>query len=180
MDKNLPIPKLLKLLKLPPDFPPSHLPLFILDERETNPKELLKRLMETSEAETFIEVLTLLTKAETKNNIKKEPESKKKQHTTKLEAVKVPKTEARKVPKKASKVNLVNLKSGFQSMKEISRDLSLALAKIGQSVQVKRLMLPQHFTMIKVKMFRVWHKPQKVTEKKLIPTQITQTLRMLN
>ena len=58
----LPIPQLLKLLKLPPDFPPSHLPLFILDERETNPKELLKRLMETSEAETFIEVLTLLKK----------------------------------------------------------------------------------------------------------------------
>ena len=52
----LPIPKLLKLLKLPPDFPPSHLPLFILDERETNPKELLKRLMETSEAKTYIDI----------------------------------------------------------------------------------------------------------------------------
>ena len=79
----LPIPK---LLKLPPDYPPSHLPLCILDERQTNPKELLRPL-------TLMETL----EAETKNDIKKEPEGKKKQHTAKREAVKAPKTEARKV-----------------------------------------------------------------------------------
>ena len=57
---------------------PSRLPLFILNEKEINPKELLKRLREMSEARSFKEVLRKLAEQNTINkDVTKEPEENK-------------------------------------------------------------------------------------------------------
>ena len=53
----LPIPRLLKLLKLPPNLNPAHLPLFMMTERETCPEELLSRLMMMSKEENILPML---------------------------------------------------------------------------------------------------------------------------
>ena len=53
----LPIPQLLQLLKLPPNFKPSHIPSFIVGERESCPEEFLSRLMKISKEEDVLNVL---------------------------------------------------------------------------------------------------------------------------